>query len=127
MLFSHRFGSVETLSRAQFWLTHHGFEVVSPDEPSHDACRLTLRVGISQASAALALIDSMEQSDPEGWPANTTPPRSLHGHEAVVEAKVFGEQSSTPGTPIHWHAHEASSPADPVSTRVREYMLSRSE
>ncbi len=82
MLFSHRFGSVETLSRAQYWLTHHGFEVVKTDEPSHDVSRLTLNVDFSKASAALALIDSIESSDPEGWPANSTPSRSLHMHSA---------------------------------------------
>lgn len=127
MLFSHRFGSVETLSRAQYWLTHHGFEVVKTDEPSHDVSRLTLNVDFSKAAAALALIDSIESSDPEGWPANSTPSRSLHMHSAHSRNQTHATTPVKAGTPIHWHAREDSSPADPVSSKVREYMFSRWE
>jgi hypothetical protein len=127
MLFSHRFGSVETLSRARYWLTRHGFEVVKTDDPAHDVTRLTWNVDLSKASAALALIDSIEQSDPEGWPGFSTPSKILHGHRSHSKTMARGRQSRGTSTPIHWHHYEESSPADPVSTRVREYMLSRWE
>jgi hypothetical protein len=127
MLFSHRFGSVETLARAQQWLTELGFDVVKNDEPSHDASRLTLSVDFSKASAALALIDSIERSDPEGWPAYSAPSRTPHKAMSHAAACPIGHHDSNSCTPICWHSHEETSPADPVSTRVREYMLSRWE
>jgi hypothetical protein len=127
MLFTHRFGSVETLSRAQYWLTHHGFEVVPPADPAHDVARLTLNVEFSKTSAALALIDSIENADPRGWPSNTTPSRSLHAHSAHEPNPHQGEHARKAGTPIHWHSGEEASPADPVSSKIREYMFSRWE
>ena len=127
MLFSHRFGSVETLSRARYWLTRHGFEIAQTDDPSHDVSRLTLNVDFSKAAAALALIDSIESCDPDGWPSNTTPSRSLHAHESHAKLDPHEYHSHRACTPIHWHHHEGTSPADPVSSRVREYMLSRWE
>jgi hypothetical protein len=127
MLFSHRFGSVETLSRALGWLTHHGFEVVKSDDPSHDVSRLTLSVDFSKASAALALIDAIERSDPEGWPANATPSRTLRGQSSPPGACISGHKDHKSCTPICWHGGEETSPVDPVSTKVREYMFSRWE
>jgi hypothetical protein len=127
MLFSHRFGSLETLSRAHYWLTRHGFEVVKTDDPAHDVTRLTLNVGYSKASAALALIDSIERSDPEGWPGISTPSRTPRFREMQAKPQARGRHSEHSSTPIHWHHHEETSPADPVSSRVREYMFSRWE
>jgi hypothetical protein len=127
MLFSHRFGSVETLARAQYWLTRHGFEVVKADEPSHDVSRLTLNVDFSKAAAALALIDSIESSDPEGWPANATPSRSVRGHGSHSGSRVHGHHDQKSRTPICWHPREEAGAADPVSSKVAEYMFSRWE
>jgi hypothetical protein len=127
MLFSHRFGSVETLARAEHWLTELGFQVVKSVEPAHDRSRLTLNVDFSKASAALALIDSIERSDPRGWPANSTPSRALQGKESHPVACPQGHHDQKSCTPICWHSHEETSPADPVSSKVREYMLSRWE
>jgi hypothetical protein len=127
MLLSHRFGSVETLSRARYWLTQLGFEVAQTDEPSHDVSRLTLNVDFSKASAALALIDSIERSDPEGWPANTTPSKSLHAHPSHAGTLPDSLHAAKAGTPIHWQRRDETSLADPVSSKVVEYMLSRWE
>ena len=127
MLLSHRFGSVDTLSRARYWLTRHGFEVAKTDDANHDVSRLTLNVDFSSASAALALIDSIELSDPDGWPGFMTPPRTLHGHEPQADSPAGGPLRAQATTPIHWYHHEETSPADPVSSRVREYMFSRWE
>ena len=127
MLISHRFGSVETLSRARYWLTRHGFEVAKTDDAAHDVSRLTLNVDFTKASAALALIDSIESRDPEGWPGISTPSRTLHGHELGAHSPSKARGSERPSTPIHWHHHDETSPADPVSSRVREYMFSRWE
>jgi hypothetical protein len=127
MLISHRFGSVETLSRAQYWLTRQGFEVVPPGDPAHDVSRLTLRVDFPKASAALALIDSIESSDPQGWPSNLTPSRKRLAHPSQEAIHPQGEFASKPGTPIHWHSGEETSPADPISSKIREYMFSRWE
>jgi hypothetical protein len=127
MLFSHRFGSVETLARARQWLTELGFEVVKNDEPSHDVSRLTLNVDFSKASAALALIDSIERSDPEGWPAYSTPSRTRHSSAFHPAGCALGHLDTKSCSPICWHSHEETSPADPVSSKVREYMFSRWE
>jgi hypothetical protein len=127
MLFSHRFGSVETLNRAQNWLTELGFEVVKNDEPAHDVSRLTLNVDFSKASAALALIDSIERADPNGWPAFSTPSRTLHGKHTGPAGCPLGHEDQRSCSPICWHPGEETSPIDPVSTSVREYMLSRWE
>ena len=124
MFFSHRFGSVETLSRARYWLTRHGFEVASTDPESHDASRLSIRVDFSQAAAAMALIDSIEHSDPEGWPGYLTPTRSFPGREA----RTSDHQAHEPArSPIHWHRRDDSTSADPESHKVCEYMFSRWE
>ena len=127
MLFSHRFGSVETLTRARNWLTELGFEVVKTDEPSHDVSRLTLNVDFSKASAALALIDSIERSDPEGWPAYSSPSRTSHGNKSQPDIRAHGHHDHTSCTPICWHPREETSPGDPVSSKVVEYMFSRWE
>jgi hypothetical protein len=127
MLFSHRFGSVETLNRAQSWLTELGFEVVESDEASHDVSRLTLSVDFSRASAALALIDSIERSDPRGWPGNTTPNGSPGANPSPRSTCSQGHHDRKSCTPICWHPGEESTPVDPVSSAVREYMFSRWE
>ena len=62
MFMSHRFGSVETLvPRPIDWLTSLGFEVAPSDPDSHDRLSTQSEVGLAEASAALALIDSIEQ------------------------------------------------------------------
>jgi hypothetical protein len=127
MLFSHRFGSVETLNRAQHWLTELGFEVVKNSEPAHDVSRLTLSVDFSKAAAALALIDSIERSDPEGWPSHSSPSRTPHDKPSQPAICAHGHHDHKSCTPICWHSHEDTSPADPVSSKVREYMFSRWE
>ena len=125
MLFSHRFGSVETLARARYWMDRLGFEVAPPDPASHDVSRLSLNVDFSQAAAAFALIDSIERSDPKGWPGFMTPTATLHAHEPHNGRHTCDRGPST--EPIHWHKREEQAPADPVSCKVCEYMLSRWE
>ena len=127
MLFSHRFGSVETLARAEHWLTELGFQVVKSVEPAHDRSRLTLNVDFSKASAALALIDSIEQSDPEGWPSFMTLPKTLHHHDAHTLHGHHDPEHGPRHTPIHWQKPEEPTSNDPVSSMVSEYMLSRWE
>jgi hypothetical protein len=125
MLLSHRFGSVETLSRARHWLTSLGFEVAPSYSESHDDCRLSLNVKFSEASAALLLIDSIEGSDPEGWPGFMTRSKTIH-HHADHSLQTHFEHGPT-CTPIHWQKSDEAIPADQVSRKVSEYMLSRWE
>ena len=127
MLLSHRFGSADTLTRARFWLTQHGFEVAPEDAESHDVSRLSLNVNFSQASAALALIDSIEKSDPEGWPGMLTLPSVIHHHgeHSLLRDRRFDQPASK--QEIHWHKVEETSHFDAISDKVREYMLSRWE
>ena len=126
MFISHRFGSVETLSRARRWLTTLGFEVAPFDPQTHDSSRLSLRVDLSEASAVLTLIDAIEQTDPEGWPSLMTSPKALHHHDAHAFWR-HDPQHGPSHTPIHWQKPEEPTTNDPVSTLVREYMLSRWE
>jgi len=127
MLFSHRFGSVETLTRARNWLTHHGFEVVKADASSHDVARLTLNVDFTQASAALALIDSIESADPDGWPSNSTPLRSSQAHAPDGETCSNGHRDRRSCTPICWHPREEAALMDANHAKVADYMFSRWE
>jgi hypothetical protein len=127
MLLSHRFGSVETLSRARHWLTSLGFEVAAFDPRSHDVSRLSLKVDFAQAAAALALIDSIEQSDPEGWPGFLTSPKTIHHHAAHMIPNCFDHEHGPTKTPIHWEKPEETASTDQVSRKVSEYMLSRWE
>jgi len=124
MYLTHRFGSLETLDRARYWLIRHGFEVDQSDEAEHDETRLTMRLDLSEVSAALALIDSIEQTDPAGWPGWLDGPRTVHAH-APHARPVSG---SVPGsTPIHWQGRQDHPASDPLCCKVCEYMLSRWE
>ncbi len=126
MIFSHRFGSVETLSRARFWMTRLGFEIAPTTPDSHDVSRLSLNVDFSKYSAAMALIDSIEASDPDGWPDFLTPSRKFAARTDGDSAAM--ESPSTPvRSPIHFHLRDDSSASDPQSSKVVEYMLSRWE
>jgi len=127
MFISHRFGSVETLARARHWLTSLGFEVAPFDPNSHDFSRLTLKVGLSEASAALSLIDSFEASDPEGWPGYMTSPKTIHHHGGHIIPACFDHDHGPTKTPIHWQKPEETTAADPLSRKVSEYMFSRWE
>ena len=127
MFISHRFGSTEAVSRARFWMDQLGFEVVPTDEEHHDASRLSLNLDFSKTAAAMALIDSIEASDPTGWPGFLTQSNEM----PTLSHSVQGEtRSGTPGaptrTPIHVHLHEEPS-SDPHTRKVVEYMMSRWE
>jgi hypothetical protein len=124
MLITHRFGSTETLSRAKYWMEQLGFEVTPPDPDSHDVARLSLNVDLSRAAAVLALIDSIERSDPNGWPAYTTPLKMLRAHERHGAHTCDRGPSSEP---IHWHRRDEKAPTDPNACKVCEYMFSRWE
>jgi len=125
MLLSHRFGSLDSLSRARYWLTRHGFEVAADDPRSHDVTRLSLNVDFSRISAALALIDSIEQSDPEGWPGFLTTPKSAHAHGQPEAPHLLDDEHGPSRTPIHWYRVEDPTPADPVIRKTAEYLISR--
>jgi hypothetical protein len=127
MLFSHRFGSVETLSRARYWMTRLGFEIAPANPNSHDVSRLSFNIDFSQASAALALIDSIEATDPDGWPGITSPSKKFRSEKSHVSPSLEVIPHDPERTPIHWHRRDDSSSADPVSSKVCEYMLSRWE
>jgi hypothetical protein len=117
MLFSHRFDSAETLSRAKFWLNHHGFEVVKSDGPSHDPSRLVMSVAFSKAAAALALIGSIENSEPRGWPLL----------DAASEASTDDRPTLKNGTPIHWEGRNEAAFEHEDCRKISEYMFSRWE
>jgi hypothetical protein len=127
MLFSHRFGSVETLSRARYWMTRLGFEIAPNNVDSHDVSRLSLNVDFTKAAAAMALIDSIEASDPEGWPGIRTPLRSLRARHDSIASESADGRPSPERTPIHWHRRDDVVSADPHSSKVAEYMFSRWE
>ncbi|WP_435010165.1 hypothetical protein P12x_001395 [Tundrisphaera lichenicola] len=124
MLLTHRFGSAETLDRARFWLNHHGIEVASTNTSNHDASRMAINVDLPRASAALALIDSIERSDPEGWPGLLDRTRAIHADEANPSRD---DGSGPASTPIHWEARKDHPSSDPLCCKICEYMLSRWE
>jgi hypothetical protein len=127
MLFSHRFGSVETLSRARYWMNRLGFEIAPNNEESHDVSRLSLNIDFTKVSAVMALIDSIEASDPEGWPGFWTTKHKFHArHESNPVSSTDGRPEPA-RTPIHWHHRDDAVSTDPDSTKVAEYMLSRWE
>jgi hypothetical protein len=127
MLFSHRFGSVETLSRARYWMDRLGFEIAPVDDDSHDVSRLSLNIDFSRTSAAMALIDSIEASDPNGWPGFMTPSRKLEGAHELLLSQSDNESPSPARSPIHWHHRDEESATNPDASKVAEYMLSRWE
>jgi hypothetical protein len=127
MFISHRFGSVETMSRARHWLTNLGFEVAPFDPKAHDASRLTVRVALPEAAAALSLIGSIEGSDPEGWPGLMATGKTCHHHGEVAEANGYNPKHGPKATPIHWHKHDEASPSHSVTDKMSEYMFSRWE
>jgi hypothetical protein len=127
MLFSHRFGSVETLSRARYWMNRLGFEIAPNNEDSHDVSRLSLNVDFSKAAAAMALIDSIEASDPEGWPGFTTPTRKFHANHEKKPTETNEGRPNSAQSPIHWHRRDDVASADPHASKVVEYMSSRWE
>jgi len=127
MLFSHRFGSAETLSRARYWMTRLGFEIAPTDPASHDVSRLVYQVDLSQASAVQALIDSIEGTDPEGWPGFMTPSPRVRRDKGHAPSAFDAIAPDPERTPIHWQGRDDAATADPVCSRVREYMLSRWE
>jgi hypothetical protein len=126
MWLTHRFGSVETLERARYWLTQRGFEVARSDSPEHDETRLAMSLDLSEVSAALALIDSIERADSKGWPSVFDRPTTLHlqaGDKA--NPKELGPGVAT--SPIHWQAHLEHHSGDPAVCKICEYMFSRWE
>jgi len=127
MLFSHRFGSVETLSRARYWMTRLGFEIVPTNPDSHDIARLSFNIDFSQASAALALIDSIEGTDPEGWPSMMSQTKKFRAEKSHASPGLDSSSQGPARTPIHWHKRDDTHLADPESSKVSEYMLSRWE
>jgi len=127
MMLTHHFGSVQTLDRARYWLTRHGFEVAPSDFAEHDETRLAMSLHLSEVSAALALIDSIERTDSRGWPGLLDLPRELHAHTAHTQKRPRELASIAGKTPIHWEAHLETPSGDPLFSKIREYMLSRWE
>jgi len=127
MFLTHRFGSVDTLDRARYWLTHHGFDVALANPAEHDETRLAMSLDLSQVSAALSLIDSIERADPQGWPGVFDLPKTLHAHGARAKRRPEELTSNTATTPIHWQAHEEHPSSDPLCCKICEYMLSKWE
>jgi hypothetical protein len=127
MLLTHHFGSVETLDRARHWLAHHGIEIAHSDSPEHDETRLVMRLELSQVSAALALIDSIERADSQGWPGFHDQPKTLRVHAAPSQQHAEELASMRATSPIHWEAHHEYPPSDPHSSKVSEYMFTRWE
>jgi len=127
MFLSHRFNSLDTLDRARFWLTRHGFEVARPNPAEHDEMRLAMSLDLSQVSAALALIDSIERTDSHGWPGLQDLPTKPQLREARARKHPEGPTSVTTTTPIHWQAHHEHPSTDPTCCKVCEFMFSRPE
>jgi hypothetical protein len=125
MWLTHRFGSVETLERARYWLTQHGFEVARSDFAEHDETRLSMSLDLSEVSAALALIDSIERTDSRGWPGLFELPTTLHLHagDSQTPPKELGPGLAT--SPIHWQSHLEHPSSDPTCCKICDYMLSR--
>ncbi len=116
MLLTHRFDSVQTLTRARFWLTTLGFEVAKCDTSRPDRPALSMVLDYPRATAARALIDSIEHSDPAAWP-------EIDREWGLAMDSVAGPAAKP--TPIAWHSHEGHSADEAISCKVCEYMLSR--
>ncbi len=118
MLLTHRFDSVQTLTRAHFWLTTLGFEVTKCDTSRPDRPALSMILDRPRATAAQAVIDSIEHSDSAAWP-------ELHQEWTVAVKSASG--STAKSTPVAWHSREDHSADELISHKVCEYMLSRWE
>ncbi len=126
MLYTHHFGSVATSSRARFWLNWHGFDVEHADLSAQDGSRLALNLDFSRASAAQALIDSIERSDPAGWPGLLSATKDLHAHGSHARPEEPASEAASRHAPIHWQSREDAA-GDPAAIKVSEYMLGRWE
>jgi len=127
MLLTHHFGSVETLERARNWLVQNGIEVVRSGSPEHDETRLVMRLGLPQVSAALALIDSVERADSEGWPGFHDRPKKLHVHAAPSQKQAEELASTKAASPIHWEPRHEPPLSDPHHSKVAEFLFTRWE
>ena len=127
MFLTHRFGSVDTLDRAKFWLTRHGFEVANSNPGEHDETRLAMSLDLSQVSAALALIDSIERTDAKGWPGHYDRPKALQAQGARSRKHPKESTSVTATTPIHWQSHHEHPSTDPTCCKICEFMFGRPE
>ena len=133
MLFSHRFGSAETLTRAQYWLTHHGFEVVPNGRPgsrclpAHPQRRLLEGRGrprpdrLDRAFRPRGMAPGIPTPVPDSVARQLDPGRRAHPNDARPA------NDGGAGTPIHWHSRRGTDAADPLSSKVVEYMFSRWE
>ncbi len=126
MLFSHHFSSPETLNRARYWLTWHGFEVKEPRRSTDGLDQshwLALSIRFSEAAAVRSLIGSIEHSDPNAGAGASSSKR--WAIDAPSGAAPLGSVAPS-GTPIHWHSPDDSS-RDATTSKVAEYMFSRWE
>ncbi len=98
---THRFHSVQTLARAQEWMGYIGIpgdriEVSSTGLPS-----MTVQTEFSRLPEVEMVINAVEMTDPEGWPAlgdfNAGEPFRI---EAAPEAMPHDRVNTSP---IGWH------------------------
>ena len=124
MLFSHQFSSPETLNRARFWLTWHGFSIQEPRRSDASSTRskhsLVLKVSFAEAAAVRALIGSIEHSEPAA--STSVKAWRVDAPTDQVPTGVTRRAES----PIHWESRSDST-SDSVAARTAEYMFSRWE
>ena len=130
MLYAHSFGSAETMDRARYWLTWHGFAVSEPATPADPYGRpaplcLVVRIDASARSAVQVLIDSIEQIDASA--GSLLPGAGSTRRWIADQPSAAGQPAPGPhGSQIHWDSHHDFA-SDPGSSKVSEYMFSRWE
>ncbi len=98
---THRFHSVQTLARAQEWLGHIGIspdriEVTSTGLPS-----LTVQTEFSRLPEVEMVINAVELTDPDGWPALGSFGPTAPMQFAAAPASTPHDRVET--SPIGWH------------------------
>jgi hypothetical protein len=124
MLITHRFGSTDAFCRARYWLTKNGFAPEIREASPEAAPSLTMKVDFAQASAAIALMNSLDRAEADGWPGvSTTHARWMDDPFTVAN----DSPSTSSASPIAWNGREPAAFIDPSARAVSDYMFSRWE
>lgn len=125
MYYTHHFASQATLDRARSWLLELGFPPSSLEVHTAGIPRISVAVEPARVSEVELLIDSLELSDPHGWPGLWEVAHQVHVNPPYVEAVELAHPQTSAATAIGWHPHDAPLGAAGDDDRVGEAMRRR--
>jgi hypothetical protein len=100
MHLTHTFASRETLSRAESWLTRHGFH---PRHTSSGTPRIMIVDELNRLAAARMLINAVELADPNGLPGLWDQPTQAQFPPEAYQQDTFSEPGKPHSSVIGWH------------------------